>query len=163
MRGLIHQYSSKRLVDSFILNLEKSPATPKTALVFPPLIYGRGRGPVNQRSVQVPELARATLQRRGSCQVGKGLSIWSNVHITDISQIFLKLVEKAVLGEDGKLWNENGLYFAENGEMVSQLTFATYYPLLTIGPDLQGNLRACCPGIQQPWTDRLLFGGGIDT
>ncbi|EYE90759.1 uncharacterized protein EURHEDRAFT_488300 [Aspergillus ruber CBS 135680] len=125
VRQLIHRLSSKRLVDSFILNLAKSPTSPKTALVFPPLIYGRGRGPVNQRSVQVPELAKATLQRRAGLQVGKGKSIWSNVHITDISQIFAKLVEKALQGEEGELWNENGLYFAENGELtfkeISQL------------------------------------------
>lgn len=87
--------------------------------MFPPLIYGRGRGPVNQRSVQVPELAKATLQRRAGLQVGKGQSIWSNVHITDISQIFGKLVGKALQGEESELWNENGLYFAENGELVS--------------------------------------------
>lgn len=119
VRQLIKRYSTKRLVDSFFLNLANSPNRPKTALVFPPLIYGRGRGPVNQRSVQVPESAKATLQRRAGFQVGKGQSIWSNVHITDISQIFAKLVEKAVQGEDGELWNENGLYFAENGELVS--------------------------------------------
>lgn len=119
VRQLIKRYSTKRLVDSFFLNLANSPNRPKTALVFPPLIYGRGRGPVNQRSVQVPESAKATLQRRAGFQVGKGQSICSNVHITDISQIFAKLVEKAVQGEDnGELWNENGLYFAENGELV---------------------------------------------
>lgn len=118
VRSLIDKYASKRLVDSFILNLAKSPSSPKTAVVFPPLIYGRGRGPVNQRSVQAPGLSRVALQRREAVQVGKGQSIWSNVHITDISQIFVKLVEKAVQGEDGDLWNEKGLYFAENGAMV---------------------------------------------
>lgn len=126
VRGLIGKYASSRLVDNFILNLSKSSSGPKTAVVFPPLIYGRGRGPVNQRSVQVPELAKATLQRRGAIQVGKGQSIWSNVHITDISQIFVQLVEKAVQGEEGDFWNENGLYFAENGGLVRKLDFQKY-------------------------------------
>lgn len=118
IRSLINQFSSKRLIDSFFLNLAKSPSSVKTAVVFPPLIYGRGRGPVNQRSVQAPGLSKVALQRREAVQVGKGQSIWSNVHITDISQIFVKLVEKAVRGEDGDLWNENGLYLAENGALV---------------------------------------------
>lgn len=127
VRGLIGKYASSRLVDNFILNLSKSSSGPKTAAVFPPLIYGRGRGPVNQRSVQVPELAKATLQRRGAIQVGKGQSIWSNVYITDISQIFVQLVEKAVQGEEGDFWNENGLYFAENGGLVRTLDFLRIY------------------------------------
>lgn len=124
VRSLINKYASKRLVDSFFLNLAKSPSSPKTAVVFPPLIYGRGRGPVNQRSVQAPGLSNVAIQRHEAVQVGKGQSIWSNVHITDISQIFVKLVEKAVQAENGELWNENGLYFAENGELVRYISFS---------------------------------------
>ena len=119
IRDLIRRYAAKCVSDSFILGLAGSPRAPRSAIVFLPTIYGRGRGPVNQRSVQVPELARVTLQHRVGMYVGRGLSVWSNVHITDASQIFLKLVEKAAGGEDGShYWNENGLYFAENGAMV---------------------------------------------
>lgn len=103
VRSLINQSASKRLVDSFFLNLAKPSSSPKIAVVFPPLIYGRGRGPVNQRSMQAPELSRVAIQRREAIQVGKGQSIWINVHITDISQIFVRLVEKAVQREDGEL------------------------------------------------------------
>ncbi|PYI09774.1 NAD dependent epimerase/dehydratase family protein [Aspergillus sclerotiicarbonarius CBS 121057] len=116
LRNLIQQYSPKRIVDNFILSL--SPANrPKTALIFPPIIYGRGRGPINQRSIQIPELARVTMQRREGVQVGKGESTWSNVHVSDVSSIFVKLVEKALQNEDGELWNENGLYFPGSGAL----------------------------------------------
>ncbi|KAE8372033.1 hypothetical protein BDV26DRAFT_274936 [Aspergillus bertholletiae] len=115
IKALIHKYSAKRLIDHFILGLPKTPQSPKTAVVYPPIIYGRGRGPINQRSVQIPELSRITLQNKTGYQVGRGLSIWSNVHVTDVSQIFVTLVEKAVAGEEGPFWNENGIYFAENG------------------------------------------------
>ncbi|GKZ36082.1 hypothetical protein AbraIFM66950_006989 [Aspergillus brasiliensis] len=111
LRGLIREYSAKRVVDNLILSLPPAANRPKTALIFPPIIYGRGRGPVNQRSIQVPELARVTMQRRGGVRVGKGAATWSNVHISDVSTIFVKLVEKALRDEDGELWNENGLYF----------------------------------------------------
>lgn len=133
VRDLIRRYSAKRVSDSFILGLAGTPRAPRTAIVFPPTIYGRGRGPVNQRSVQVPELARVTLQDRTGIHVGRGLSVWSNVHITDISQIFLKLVEKAVGGDDGSHWSENGLYFAENGAMVSLKRTTFLYPLFCQG------------------------------
>lgn len=121
VKDLIHRYSSRRLVDNYILDLSSSSQSggPKTALIFPPIIYGKGRGLVNQRSIQIPELVRVTIQNKMGFQVGQGLSTWSNVHIADISQIFLKLVEKAANGEDGPFWNGNGLYFAENGAMVS--------------------------------------------
>ncbi|GLA14473.1 hypothetical protein AnigIFM62618_000853 [Aspergillus niger] len=111
LRELIRQYSAKRVVDNLVLNLPHTASRPKTALIFPPIIYGRGRGPINQRSIQIPELARVTMQRRGGVQVGKGEATWSNVHISDVSNIFVKLAEKALRSEEGELWNENGLYF----------------------------------------------------
>ncbi|RAK96009.1 uncharacterized protein BO80DRAFT_459385 [Aspergillus ibericus CBS 121593] len=114
LQNLIQRYSAKRVVDNLILSL--SPANrPKTALIFPPIIYGRGRGPINQRSIQIPELARVTIQRGQGVQVGKGDSTWSNVHVSDVSSIFVKLVEKVLRNEDGELWNENGLYFPGSG------------------------------------------------
>lgn len=116
VRHLIQQNSGKRVVDNMLLNM----ASPKTALVFPPIIYGQGRGPVKQRSVQIPELCRVAIQTRKAVQVEKGESAWSNVHISDISQIFVRLVEKAVQGEDGDIWNRNGLYFAGNAMLVSK-------------------------------------------
>ncbi|KAI2844362.1 hypothetical protein CBS12448_2509 [Aspergillus niger] len=111
LRELIRQYSAKRVVDNLVLSLPHTASRPKTALIFPPIIYGRGRGPINQRSIQIPELARVTMQRRGGVQVGKGEATWSNVHISDVSNIFVKLAEKALRSEEGELWNENGLYF----------------------------------------------------
>lgn len=119
IKELIHRYSAKRLVDKFILDFVNSKSEHKVAAVYPPIIYGSGRGPVNQRSVQIPELARLTLQSKTGVQIGQGLSTWSNVHISDISQIFLRLVENAANGTDGPFWNENGIYFAENGAIVS--------------------------------------------
>ncbi|BCR95004.1 uncharacterized protein AKAW2_12050S [Aspergillus luchuensis] len=118
LRGLIQQYSAKRVVDNLILSLTPAANRPKTALIFPPIIYGRGRGPVNQRSIQIPELARVTMQRRGGIKVGKGEATWSNIHISDVSSIFVKLAEKALRGEEGDLWNENGLYFPGTGAIT---------------------------------------------
>lgn len=119
LRELIRQYSAKRVVDNLVLSLPHTSSRPKTALIFPPIIYGRGRGPINQRSIQIPELARVTMQRRGGVQVGRGEATWSNVHISDVSNIFVKLAEKALQSEEGKLWNENGLYFPGSRAIVS--------------------------------------------
>lgn len=116
VRDIIRQNAAKRVVDDYLLN---KVSNTKTALVFPPIIYGQGRGPVKQRSVQIPELSRVSIETRETVQVGKGESTWSNVHIADVADVFVKLVEKAIEGSTGDFWNQNGLYFVGNGMLVS--------------------------------------------
>jgi nucleoside-diphosphate-sugar epimerase len=116
VRDIIRQNAAKRVVDDYLLN---KVSNTKTALVFPPIIYGQSRGPVKQRSVQIPELSRVAIETRETVQVGKGESTWSNVHIADVADVFVKLVEKAIEGSAGDFWNQNGLYFVGNGMLVS--------------------------------------------
>ena len=89
----------------------------KTAIVTPPTIYGPGRGPGNKRSDQVYKIALATLKTGQALQVGKGLTEWDNVHIHDLSDIFLRLAEAAAANkkDDAELWGERGYFLAENG------------------------------------------------
>lgn len=118
IRSLIGQHPS-RVVDNYMLSVAQSTPNVKTAFVPPPIIYGEGRGPGNQRSVQVPELAKVTLQCWKGLQVGLGLSRWGNVHVGDLSRLFLRLVEKAVeRDEDDQVWGLNGFYLTGAGEMV---------------------------------------------
>ncbi|KAF9894022.1 hypothetical protein FE257_008994 [Aspergillus nanangensis] len=122
LQDLIRQNSSTRLVDNYLLGVSGY----KTAVIFPPIIYGQGRGVTKQRSVQVPELSRVTLQGRAAVQVGRGESTWSNVHISDLGDLFVKLVEKAVQGDEGDIWGQNGLYFPGN----AMLNFKTIAQLV---------------------------------
>ncbi|KAL8687820.1 MAG: hypothetical protein Q9218_006112 [Villophora microphyllina] len=103
-----------RNVDKIIL--ASSDANVKTAIVCPPTIYGQGRGPGNQRSLQVPELARCTLQKGHGIQVGAGKTYWTNVHVHDLSDVFVSLVEDAAAGGEKASWGNEGYYFTENGE-----------------------------------------------
>ncbi|XRM42714.1 hypothetical protein ABZX51_005925 [Aspergillus tubingensis] len=111
--------SPKRVVDQMLLNFSSERPNIRTAIIYGPLIYGLGRGPVNQRSIQLPDLAKATLRLGHGVQVGKGLSCWSNVHIADLSNLVVRLVQESEdrQGRNPLLWNENGIYFAENGKM----------------------------------------------
>lgn len=90
----------------------------KTAIVCPPTIYGPGRGPGNQRSHQIPELARCMLEEKKGLQVGNGENIGPNVHIHDLSDCYVKLVEAAVEGGGEATWGLEGYYFTENGEHI---------------------------------------------
>ncbi|RSL98264.1 hypothetical protein CEP52_010425 [Fusarium oligoseptatum] len=133
IQSLIRQHPS-RAVDNYMLSVSSDTPHVKTAVVIPPIIYGQGRGPVNQRSIQIPELAKLTLQRGKGLQVGEGLSRWGNVHIQDLSQLIIRLVERAVAGvDDGNTWGPNGLYFTGVGELsfgeISRRITAAAYAL----------------------------------
>ena len=97
----------------------------KTAIVAPGTIYGQGRGPAKQRSHQVPELARNTLEKGYGIKVNAGKTMWNNIYVRDLSNLYLKLVEEAAAGGstaewEGKpaVWGAEGYYFCENGEHV---------------------------------------------
>lgn len=117
VRDIINS-SPKRVVDQLVTSLSTSQPSVRTAIVYGPMIYGLGRGPVNQRSIQIPDLAKATLKHGQGLHVGRGLSTWSHVHISDITRLIVSLVSKASCVTDQPLWNENGIYFPEAGGMV---------------------------------------------
>ena len=91
----------------------------KVAIVCAPCVYGRGSGCGNQRSIQLPDLTRYVIERGTAFTVGRGLSRWSNVHIHDLSDIYVLLVGQALTGGGGgATWGRDGYYFAENGAHV---------------------------------------------
>lgn len=88
----------------------------KTAIVCPPTIYGEGRGPGNRRSIQVPNLIKATLEKQEGVVVGAGQNWWTNIHVADLSQVYLRLVEEASKSGGSATWGEDGYYFTEREE-----------------------------------------------
>lgn len=88
----------------------------------PPTIYGPGRGPGNNRSRQAYVLVDTTLTRGKALQVGRGLSEWDHVHVHDLADLFVRLVEAAVTPKpevDAHLWGpKEGYFLAEGGSHV---------------------------------------------
>lgn len=78
----------------------------RSAVLCPSLIYGVGRG-LNPHSVQIPFLASNAVETGAVEIVGKGLNVWSNVHIDDVVNLYQLALEKAPAG---------AFYFIENGE-----------------------------------------------
>ena len=108
--------SPARVVDNLVLSQRAS--TIKTALIVGPVIFGTGRGPGNTRTIQGPECAKYTLKHGRGFRLGSGKSVWSNVHVADVAKMICLLVDAAVKNKDG-LWNGDGVYLPENGQMVS--------------------------------------------
>lgn len=107
--------SPARVVDN--LALAQDPSRVKTAIIPGPMIYGEGQGPVNTRSIQCPEMTKYTLQNGACFEVGKGGSVWSNIHVQDLGSLFALLFKAAVEGTGS--WNDKGIYLPENGSIVS--------------------------------------------
>ncbi|KAJ6002293.1 hypothetical protein N7499_001843 [Penicillium canescens] len=108
-----------RNVDEIILGtgLQNS-ASVKVAVVCPPTIYGPGRGPGNTKSIQAYLLSAAVLKRKQGFLVGKGENVWHQVHVQDLSDVYLALGEAASEGGGKATWNDEGYYLAENGSFV---------------------------------------------
>ena len=90
----------------------------KVAMVCPPTIYGTGHGAVNTRSIQVPDMVLNTLEKGFAPIVSPGLTEWDNVHIWDLADVFLKLVnasQNPLLRTNPEIFGLNGYFFAENG------------------------------------------------
>ncbi|KAF2176796.1 putative nucleoside-diphosphate-sugar epimerase [Zopfia rhizophila CBS 207.26] len=111
--------AAHRNVDKIVLGAgNEHPGKVFTAIVCPPCIYGPGRGPDNQKSYQAYRMAAATLTRRRGFQVKEGNNLWTMVHVQDLSNVFLRLVEEAIKGGGEATWGSEGYYFTENGDFV---------------------------------------------
>jgi nucleoside-diphosphate-sugar epimerase len=78
----------------------------RSVLIAPSLIYGLGRG-LNPRSIQVPWLIQVAKKFGVAKHIGPGENRWANVHIDDLTTMYVLAIEKAPAG---------AFYYAENGE-----------------------------------------------
>jgi hypothetical protein len=112
--------AAHRNVDKIFLEASDEHGGPvNVAIVCPPTIYGLGRGPGNKRSQQLYDLARMIILNGKGLRVGKGENRQTHVHIHDLSDIFVTLVEEAALGGGRATWGREGYYFASQNEHVS--------------------------------------------
>lgn len=64
-------------------------------------------------------MAKLILNKGSVPVVGQGKARWNNVHVADLADVYLALVEKAVaLDKSDELWGPKGYILTENGEHV---------------------------------------------
>ncbi|KAI1103610.1 NAD(P)-binding protein [Jackrogersella minutella] len=106
-----------RNVDKIVIAANDAPGV-KTLIVGPPTIYGQGRGPLNQRSIQVPKIIDATLKNGYAPIQAPGLTEWDNVHIHDLGDFFVQAVEAAQdpsKNSNPEIFGPKAYYFLNNG------------------------------------------------
>jgi len=127
-------------------------------ILCPPLIYGEGSCPFNKESIQVPGLIRAGLAHKRAVHVGKGANIWSNVHVEDLADFFVILLEKSIAGTAPK--NDDGFYFTENGsnnfkevtDTIGQAMLKRGLSKDSTSEDVEQNVAEIIPGLIAPAT-----------
>lgn len=78
----------------------------RSMVIVPTMVYGEGLG-IRKESIQLPLLYRLSLEKGMGVHVEKGESIWSNIHIADLGDFYIRMLERGVPG---------AYYYAENGE-----------------------------------------------
>ncbi|WP_431822370.1 NAD-dependent epimerase/dehydratase family protein [Burkholderia sp. F1] len=96
--------AERRAIDQRVRSAAKLAV--RSAVICNSMIYGVGRG-MRRDSAQIPLLAAKALESGAVRVIGKGLNRWSNVHIDDVVELYVRALAAAPGGS---------FYFAENGE-----------------------------------------------
>ena len=88
------------------------------------LIYGHTLGAPAQ-SVQIPPLVTQAQESGVARYIGRGLNVWSNVHIADMTDLYVLALEKAPAGS---------FYYVENGEAAFGDLVGAIAKALNLGP-----------------------------
>lgn len=78
----------------------------RSAVLCNTLIYGTGLGP-HHDSIQIPSLVRQAKKSGVPRHVGRGLNVWSTIHVEDMADLYRLVLESPEAG---------GFMFVENGE-----------------------------------------------
>ena len=136
----------------------------RSIVIRPTLIYGRGIG-VSATSIQLPKLIDVARKAGVPRHVGRGLNIWSNVHIADVADLYLLALDKAPAGS---------LFYAENGEANFKSVAQSIGRMLGLGDQTQDwpigeAVDGLGPGaylqlrLEQPRARKALTGVGVET
>ncbi|KAL2811558.1 hypothetical protein BDW59DRAFT_55232 [Aspergillus cavernicola] len=110
--------AAHREIDLAIVNAQKelSPHA-KFAIMIPPVIYGVSTRE-KRLSIQLPTMVRYSIKHGYAGMIGKGLSVWNQVHVKDLARGYLTLLhwlERTSSSEVVK----NPYFFCENGQELS--------------------------------------------
>ncbi|KJZ69318.1 hypothetical protein HIM_11296 [Hirsutella minnesotensis 3608] len=108
-----------RNVDKIVMAADSDAV--KVAIICPPTIYGDGSGAIHTRSIQVPGLVNTTLSKGFAPIIGEGKTEWDQVHVKDLGNLYLLLVEAAQdqsKRQNPDIFGPRAYFFAESGSHV---------------------------------------------
>lgn len=87
----------------------------KTYILMSPTIFGLGTGLFNKLSIQVPFFIRGAIEAKHAQVIAEGSSVWSDIHIDDLTNMYELLISQILSGEAIQSGTQ-GIYFTETGE-----------------------------------------------
>lgn len=102
--NVVPEKAARASLDKLILDAAQRGV--RAVILCNTMIYGSGLG-ASRDSVQIPPLVAQARKSGVARYVGKGINVWSNVHIRDVVELYLLALKKAPAGS---------FYFVENGE-----------------------------------------------
>ena len=106
--------ASHRLIDLAIVRARQKLGTKaKLVIMIPPLIYGVNPK-YKRQSIQMPTLTRFALKHGYAGHVGKGESVWSEIHVMDLARGYMTILHSLESTDASKVL-ENPYFFCENG------------------------------------------------
>lgn len=100
-----------RPVDAIILSIHEKNPKVNTAIVCPSTIFGVSDGYGRIISQQIPYMMVLAIKNNSSLVTYDGNYIWNHVHINDMGELYILILQKMVKKEDIPL-NKEGYYFA---------------------------------------------------
>lgn len=113
----IPSYAPHRHVDAEVFAAAKAGFI-KTYLMVPPTVFGKGLGifAENRMSIQIPRLVYQSLVNHKTMFVGKGENQWSNIHVADLGDLYLLVLDAAL--KDNATEGLKGLYYPANENFI---------------------------------------------
>ncbi|WOO79926.1 putative protein [Vanrija pseudolonga] len=65
-------------------------------VVTSPTVYGVGKGPGKKVSLQVPDYVAYAKENGQAAYIGKGENVWGNVHVSDLTSLYLAVLAHAL-------------------------------------------------------------------
>lgn len=93
----------------------------KCAIISSCGVYGLGKGMGNTQSILIPTLYDEAVKLGRTFYPGSGGNQRSWVHIDDLMQVYLKLVEAAAAGGGNAVWGKEVSYLNPNDTMILPL------------------------------------------
>ncbi|KAF2278880.1 NAD(P)-binding protein [Westerdykella ornata] len=110
----LHRNTEKILFDAIAEHGDKV----NIAIMCPPGIYGKGLGPGKTKSAFVPCLVNEAKKYGRVFYYNEGANTSSWVHIQDLMQVYLRVIEAAAAGGEGATWGKEGYYFTGSQEVA---------------------------------------------
>lgn len=112
-----------RPVDEIILRINEKNPNAKVVVICPSAIFGVSDGYDKIISAQVPLLINLSVANKQAFSVYDGNYIWSHVHVKDLGELYVLLIDKLLKGEpvpQGKKGYYFGSYVVDNEGPITE-------------------------------------------